>query len=98
MAGTGGGEGCILMFAHHCQNCPQCAYVSNPRHSRRPLLQPIPVERAFQIVGVDIMDLPKTKRGNQHVIVFQDFLTKWPLFRQRNKLKLTISSSHEGCV
>ena len=25
------------------------------------------------------MDLPKTKRGNQHVIVFQDFLTKWPL-------------------
>ena len=25
------------------------------------------------------MDLPKTECGNQHVIVFQDFLTKWPM-------------------
>ena len=24
------------------------------------------------------MDLPRTSRGNQHVVVFQDFLTKWP--------------------
>ena len=64
---------------HHCQNCPQCAFVSNPRHSKHPFLHPIPVGRPFQIVGVDIMDLPKTKRGNQHVVVFQDFLTKWPL-------------------
>lgn len=33
----------------------------------------------FQIEGVDVMDLLTTERGNQHVIVFQDFLTKWPL-------------------
>ena len=25
------------------------------------------------------MDVPKTKQGNKHVIVFQDFLTKWPM-------------------
>ena len=25
------------------------------------------------------MDLPKTLQGNQHVIVFQDMFTKWPL-------------------
>ena len=25
------------------------------------------------------MDLPKTERGNKHVLVFQDFLTKWPM-------------------
>ena len=25
------------------------------------------------------MDLPLTKRGNRHVVVFQDFLTKFPL-------------------
>ncbi len=42
----------------------------------RPPLHPIPVRRAFQIVGVDVMDLPKTERGNQHVV---DFLTKWPM-------------------
>ena len=25
------------------------------------------------------MDLPVTEQGNRHVVVFQDFLTKWPL-------------------
>lgn len=25
------------------------------------------------------MDLPKTDKGNKHVLVFQDFLTKWPM-------------------
>ena len=28
---------------------------------------------------MDIMDLPKTNSGNCHVLVFQDYLTKWPL-------------------
>ena len=39
----------------------------------RPPLHPIPVSKPFQIVGVDIMDLPLTKCGNCHVVVFQDF-------------------------
>ena len=25
------------------------------------------------------MELPKTDKGNKYVLVFQDFLTKWPL-------------------
>ena len=33
----------------------------------------------FQIVGVDIMDLPVTTNGNKDVVVFQDYLTKWPI-------------------
>ena len=45
----------------------------------RPPLHPIPVQRVFQIVGVDILDLPRTEAGNKHVVVFQDFLSKWPL-------------------
>ncbi len=35
--------------------------------------------RPFQIVGVDVMDLPITTQGNKHVVVFQDYLTKWPM-------------------
>jgi len=26
-----------------------------------------------------MMDLPYTERGNKHVVVFQDFFTKWPM-------------------
>ena len=63
----------------HCANCPQCAIVHSSGRLNRPPLHPIPVQRVFQIVGVDVMDLPKTEAGNKHVIVFQDFLSKWPL-------------------
>ena len=30
------------------------------------------------MIGVDVLQLPKTKRGNRYVIVFVDYLTKWP--------------------
>jgi len=30
-------------------------------------------------MGVDVMDLPVTDSWNRHMVVFQDFLTKWPL-------------------
>jgi len=46
------------------------------REGPRPPLYPIPVKRPFQIVGVDIVDLPITTAGNKHVIVFQDYFTK----------------------
>ncbi len=65
-----------LRFA---RNCPECAIVSGGGRVQRPPLHPIPVQRPFQIVGVDVMDLPKTIDGNCHVLVFQDYLTKWPL-------------------
>ena len=35
------------------------------------------MKRLFQIVGIDVMDLPVTSNGNKHVVVFQDYLTKW---------------------
>ena len=60
-------------------DCPQCAVTSGRGHVNKPPLNPIPVQRPFQILGVDIMKLPRTKRGNRYVIVFQDFFTKWPM-------------------
>ena len=64
----------------HTQNCPECVVAGgkNPK-CLRPPLRSIPVERPFQIVGVDIMQLPRISSGYQYVVVFQDFLTKWPL-------------------
>ena len=71
-------EGMFRDVDRHCKSCPQCAVVTGAGRPGRPPLKPIPVSRPFQILGVDIMDLPRTERGNKHVILFQDFLTKWP--------------------
>ena len=70
------------MFADvtkHCSAFPQCSIVNGSGCVNKPPLHPIPVQRAFLIIGVDVMDLPLNESGNRHVVVFQDFLTKWPL-------------------
>ena len=72
-------EGMYKDVDYHCKSCPECAIVTGAGRPGRPPLKPIPVNRPFQIFGVDIIDLPKTERGNKHVIVFQDFLSKWPI-------------------
>ena len=72
-------EGMFPDTVHYVRNCPECVMVSGGGKVEKPPLHPIPVNRPFQIVGVDIMDLPITTQGNKHVLVFQDFLTKWPM-------------------
>ena len=55
--------------------CPECYGVG--RRTKVPL-HPIPVWRPFQILGIDVMDLPVTERGNRHVVVIQYLFIKWP--------------------
>ena len=64
---------------NYCHKCPQCVFVSGSGKCTKPPLHPIPVSKPFQIVGVDVMDLPMTADGNKHMVVFQDYFTKWPM-------------------
>ena len=72
-------EGMYADALRFARNCPSCAIVSGGGKLKRPPLHPMSVQRPFQIVGVDVMDFPKTVKGNCHVLVFQNYLTKWPL-------------------
>ena len=76
---TGGGRECTQTLSNIAGIALSVLWHMDLVNGQSPPFQPIPVERAFQILGVDIMDLPKTERGSQHVVVFQDFLTKWPM-------------------
>ena len=62
-----------------CKSCPECATATGGHRPSKPHLSPIPVQRPFQIIGLDLMELPVTSRGNRCVVVFQDFLTKWSM-------------------
>ena len=56
-------------------------------------LTPIPVSGPFQRVGVDVVQLPKTKNGNQYAVVFMDYLTKWPkVFAVKDQTAATIAT------
>ena len=54
---------------NYANNYPQCAIVEGTGRRQKPLLQPIVTERPFQIIGVDIMELPVTTQGNRYVVV-----------------------------
>ena len=58
----------------YANNCSQCAIVQGTGRRHKPPLHSIVTESLYQIVGVDIMELP---RSNHYVIVFQDFFAKW---------------------
>ena len=47
------------------------------RKPTRPPLHPILVGGPFHHLGVDVLQLPLTMNGNQYVVVFADYLTKW---------------------
>ena len=73
-------QGMYADAVQHAKNCPRCTVVGSTARVQKP---PLPVNRIFQIVGVDIilliMELPRTTQGNRYVVVFQDFLSKFPL-------------------
>ena len=60
-----------------CKKCPECGIVTGAGCQHRLPLKPIPVQRPFQIIGLDVIDLPCTAQGNKNVVVFQDMFTKW---------------------
>ena len=61
----------------HCRSCLTCATRKGTGRAFKPPLQPIPVGGPFHRVGVDVLQLPLTESGNQYVVVFLDYLTKW---------------------
>ena len=61
------------------KSCPECVVATGAGRRCKPVLHPIPVQKPFQVLGIDVMDLPVTEKGNRHVVVIQDLFTKWPM-------------------
>ena len=73
-----------------CLGCLVCA-TRHIGHKVLPPLTPIPVGGPFDRVGVDVLQLPKTKSGKQYAVVV-DYLTKWPeVFATSNQSAYTIA-------
>ena len=64
-------------FTRWTQACLTCATYQVGKKVGPPLTQ-VPVAGAFDRVGVDILQFPKTRRGNRYAVVFVDYPMKWP--------------------
>ena len=66
-----------------CRGCLTCA-THKPGH--------LPVEGPFDRISVDVIQYPKSERGNRYAMVFVDYLTKWPeVFPTVDQTTLTIA-------
>ena len=62
---------------HYCTHCVTCQMAKAP--ARPPAsLQPIVTRRPWEMVGVDILKVPMSSKGNQYLLVAQDYFSKWP--------------------
>jgi hypothetical protein len=63
---------------HWVDSCQDCATRKSPNNLRADHMEPIPVGTAWGTIGMDFIGpLPHTKRGNQYILVFTEYLTKW---------------------
>ena len=62
---------------HFCRSCETCAS-RNVGRPIKPYLTPIPVAGPFDCVGVDVIKFPYSSQRKRYVVVFIDYLTKWP--------------------
>ena len=75
------------------RNCPVCAQTKlNSQYGKAPL-QPIEVNEPFAFWAMDYMGpLPKTARGNKHLLVVMDHFTKWcEVFPTQNQRASTVA-------
>ena len=73
------------------RSCLTCA-TRRVSQAVKPLLSPIPVSGPFDRVGVDVVQLPMSARGNRYAVVFMDYLTKWPeVYATRDQSAYTIA-------
>ena len=76
---------------NYCLNCTVCR---SRRSGNAPIvpLKSIPVGGPWECVGVDVLKLPRTRSGKNYLVVFQDYLTKWPeAFPVANQDTITIA-------
>jgi len=74
--------------------CPCCSARKSPTKSRVPPLMSLPtVLNPFDRVAVDFVGpLPKTKHGNQYLLVFVDYATRWPeVFATKDRKASTVA-------
>lgn len=64
---------------HWCKSCVDCAMRKDPKTRPKAPLLPIPVEGAFDRVAVDCLGpFPPSHSENRYIVVFSDYLTRWP--------------------
>ncbi|KFD60835.1 hypothetical protein M514_26971, partial [Trichuris suis] len=61
----------------YCKSCIDCQQAKLPPPPPVPLQPASQVERPWERLGVDVLEVPMSVQGNKYLLVVQDHFTKW---------------------
>ena len=68
--------GMLHDITEYCENCSVCQASKQPSPQKAPLIN-IPVGKPWQMIAVDILQVPLSSQNNRYLLVIQDYFTKW---------------------
>ena len=60
----------------YCRECTVCQSTKPPAPANAPLVN-VPIGKAWEMVAVDILEVPVSHHNNRYLLVVQDYMTKW---------------------
>ncbi|KAL5491894.1 hypothetical protein EMCRGX_G017263 [Ephydatia muelleri] len=60
----------------YCRNCVVCQRTKLLMPVRAPM-QNVPIGRTWQMIAVDVLEVPLSSNSNRYLLVVQDYFTKW---------------------
>ena len=68
--------GMLQDIDHYCKECIICQASKSSAPQKAPLIN-VPIGKPWEMVAVDILQVPLSSRNNQYLLVIQDYFTKW---------------------
>lgn len=68
--------GMLQDIEKYCRECTICQRTKPPAPSPAPLTT-VPIGRPWEMVAVDILEVPVSQHNNRYLLVIQDYMTKW---------------------
>ena len=62
--------------AEHCMKCTVCQQAKLLIPVKAPLMS-LPVGSPWEMLAVDVLEVPLSMNGNRYLLVVQDYFTKW---------------------
>ena len=62
--------------AEHCMKCTVCQQAKLPTPVKAPLMS-LPMGSPWEMLVVDVLEIPLSLNGNRYLLVVQDYFTKW---------------------
>ena len=60
----------------YCMECTICQQAKLPTPTKAPLMS-LPIGRPWEMLAVDVLEVPLSRKGNCYLLVVQDYFRKW---------------------